>query len=133
MKCLEKLIRSTEEERKVIISMLGKLYITTNSSRDKMQVVLDLVTNAIHTKVATDAPSRNALSKLQTALIKGLGNTENAKKNLTSEGMTVLGDEEVAVPAQVSEEETKMNDIIKEEHAERQDPGLEERLSGEDS
>ena len=75
MKCLEKLTRATEEERKVIISMLGKLYITTNSSRDKLQRVLDLVTNAIDTKVGTDAPSRNSLTKLQTALIKGLGNT----------------------------------------------------------
>ena len=132
MKCLGTLIRATEEERKVVISMLGKLYITTNSSRDKLHLVLDLVKNTIDAKIATDAPSRTALTKLQTALIKGLGNTENGKKNSTGEGMTVLGDEEVAVPAQATEEETKMK-AIKEEHAERQDSVLEERLSGDDS
>ena len=112
--------------------MLGKLYITTNSSRDNLQLVLDLVTDAIDTKVAPDAPSRNSLTKLQTALVKGLGNTENGKKGSTSEGMTVLADEEAAVPAQASEEEAKMKDVIREEDVGRQDSVLEEPLSGED-
>ena len=64
-----------EEEKKALMSMLGKLYITSNSSSEKLHTVTELVTEAIDNKIASDAPSRTALNKLQTAVKKALGET----------------------------------------------------------
>ena len=65
----------TEEEKKALMSMLGKLYITSNSPSEKLHTVAELITEAIDNKIASDAPSRTALNKLQTAVKKALGET----------------------------------------------------------
>ena len=73
----------TEEDKKALIAMLGKLYITANSRTEKLQSAIELVVEAIEGKVAQDAPSRNSLNKLHSALTKALG--EAGKFNHISE------------------------------------------------
>lgn len=75
----------TEEEKKVFLGMIGKIYINPAAPNAALQGLLDLVSEALEAKVATEASSRNALTKLQTALQKALAangtdsSAENAK------------------------------------------------------
>ncbi len=85
--------------------MLGKLYISAASSAAKLHAVHELVGDAIDAKIATDAPSRNALTKLQAAVVKAIGAggpaasaaaAAAAKNDVGEEAMTVVvGDVEV--------------------------------------
>jgi len=68
--------------------MLSKLYITSNSDPTKLEAAKDLAAEAVDSKIATDAPSRNALNKLYTALSKALG--ENGSAGKSAEGVTVV-------------------------------------------
>ncbi len=78
----------TEEEKKALITMLSKLYITSNSDPTKIEAAKDLAAEAVDSKIATDAPSRNALNKLYTALSKALG--ENGTAGKGAEGVTIV-------------------------------------------
>ena len=117
--------------------MLGKLYITANSSPEKLQSVHELVIEAMDGKVATDAPSRNALTKLSTALGKVLGEVGTIRKSI-EDGVTAL-EEEMAVAeedgadalALGSEEETK-TEAVEEGETERRDSLLDELLDDEE-
>ncbi len=89
--CSSKLLRSVasadtdndiEEERKVLLGMLGKLYVTSNSTMEKLRGVSDLVAEAIQGKVASDASSRNAINKLNLALNKALGEAHTVQPNI---------------------------------------------------
>ncbi|KAF2096200.1 ARM repeat-containing protein [Rhizodiscina lignyota] len=63
----------TEEERKSLMSMLGKLHIPQSSSTaavEAMKALLELVNEAIESKLSTEASTRNALNKLSTSLTK---------------------------------------------------------------
>ncbi|KAL8740558.1 MAG: hypothetical protein Q9190_006759 [Brigantiaea leucoxantha] len=71
----------TKEERKAMISMVGKMYITPVSSSDKLEAVRELVVEAIDSKIATDAASRNALSRLHVALSKAIGETGKGRQS----------------------------------------------------
>jgi condensin complex subunit 3 len=73
-------VAATEEEKKAVFSMLGKLYITSNSAAEKLRSVLELVNEALDLKAAADATSRNALAKLQAALAKAMGETKGASR-----------------------------------------------------
>lgn len=61
--------------------MLGRLYITANSSAEKLQSTTALVGEAIDDKIASDASSRKALNKLHTGLTKALGEARKSQKN----------------------------------------------------
>ena len=67
--------------------MLGKLYITSNSSSELLATVAELVQEAIDNKVLADAASRTALNKLQTMVKKALGecNAPASKQQLVEE------------------------------------------------
>ena len=103
--------------------MLGKLYITPTSTVEKLQSAYDLAAEAIELKIAPDAGSRNALTKLHTALSKALGETVpvSPRKSAAREEVTVLKDEEVGLEetqmpdVEVALEETKMEHQIVEE------------------
>ena len=116
----------------MLISTLGKLYITSNSSTEKLQLVSNLVMEAVDSRVAVDMPSKNALAKLQTALSKAIGDTGVEQRSPTSEDMTVMEEGEAEAPAQMSGGETRMEDVIKEEKMEMQDSVLEELLNEEE-
>ena len=107
----------TEEDRKALITMLGKLYISANSKTEKLQSTIELVMEAIEGKVAQDAPSRNALKKLQSALSKASGGAE--KVNLISvdtstpgEGgdcLTTVKEQMIGGSVMAGDEDVKMN------------------------
>ena len=61
--------------------MVGKLYTTSNSSADKLQVVSDLVVEAINGKIATDTATKNALNKYHSILSKVLDEVRIPQSN----------------------------------------------------
>ena len=51
----------SEEERKVLCSMLGKLFITAEADADKLKELYDQVSEGVSGKVVTDALSKTAV------------------------------------------------------------------------
>ena len=65
--------------------MLGKLHITSHGvSSETLHAVADLVQEAIDSKVAADASSRTALTKLQTMVKKAMGDPPAAPTTATT-------------------------------------------------
>ncbi|KAI9760675.1 MAG: hypothetical protein M4579_001539 [Chaenotheca gracillima] len=95
---LEKIFTSgcSKEERKIFASMLGKLYVSPSSSAEKTRSVHELVTEAINERIVSDAPGRNALNKLQSALSKVVedSNAREGTTTVATEAETVLDEEE---------------------------------------
>ncbi|KAH8166034.1 hypothetical protein CIB48_g2197 [Xylaria polymorpha] len=60
----------TEEEKKVIAPLMGKLYISPTSSEDKLRSLYDDVSSAVEDNLLTDATGRNALYKIHVSLGK---------------------------------------------------------------
>ncbi|MCJ1316088.1 hypothetical protein MMC15_001408 [Xylographa vitiligo] len=112
-----------KEEKKPILSMLGKLYITPTSTPEKLHSAFELAVEAIELKIACDAGSRNALTKLHVALSKALGETSpvSPRKSAAREGATALKEEEVGsgvtqMPGvEAAEEETKVEREMEED------------------
>ena len=110
--------------------MAGKITITPSSSPEKLQTALDLVAEATDLKIAIDAPSRNALTRLHVGLFKIIGDNERNTTPHGDAGVVVPdndaapvigggeeGAEEAVADADSSEEETKMEmemDIVPE-------------------
>ena len=65
-----------EEERKVLCSMLGKLYITAEAEGSKLRELYDHVSEGVSGKVVTDALSKAALNKLEQTVAKIVGSME---------------------------------------------------------
>ncbi|RYP12700.1 hypothetical protein DL765_007200 [Monosporascus sp. GIB2] len=61
---------STEEEKKTIAPLLGKLYISPTSSEDKIRALYEDVSVAVEENLLSDATSRNALYKIHVSLGK---------------------------------------------------------------
>jgi condensin complex subunit 3 len=80
---LERALTSTcsRDERKPLLSLLGKLFIAPSSRRaeeaavdeEVLHTLHGLVSEAVEGKIGTDATQRNALIKLETSLTKRLG------------------------------------------------------------
>lgn len=62
-----------EDERKILISLLGKLYITPNCDQEKLQFVYKLVDEAVDDNIGADATTRNTLAKVRNAVWKASG------------------------------------------------------------
>lgn len=70
---LERLVTTQvgKEERKVLLGMLGKLYLPAGGcGKEQVQTVLELAAEAVEGKVAGDAVGRNVLTKVQNGLLK---------------------------------------------------------------
>jgi condensin complex subunit 3 len=65
-----------EEERKVLCSMLGKLYITGEAEADKLRELYDHVSEGVSGKLVTDALSKAAMNKLEQSLAKIVGSMD---------------------------------------------------------
>lgn len=105
------------EEKKAIIPLLGKLYISPNSNSEKLQTAHELVVEAIDLKVANDAPSRNAFTKLLNALVKVIGEAKktNTKAVELDEGNTITldaADEGSTTVDRITEEKTEIQDSL---------------------
>lgn len=133
------------EEKKAIIPLLGKLYISANSTPEKLQIIYELVTETIDTKAANDAASRNGLSKLHLALRKVIGEAGTTIKGAEEETIMVgVALEESVVVAKaesIEDGETQIAEVIQdaemkttedEGKTEVQDSLLEELLEDED-
>ena len=129
------LTETTEEDKKALIAMLGKLYITPNSNAEKLQNTAALVVEAIDDKIAGDATSRNALNKLHMALNKAMGEAGKAKivpegdLPTVGDGLTVMDVDESVVgdEGEVQEEVGEVEDVPAEK-----DSLLEELLEDEE-
>ena len=102
--------------------MLGKLYITSASTPDKLQSVSDLTAEAIELKITSDATSRNALVKLQTALTRAINEAGIGanRKSVEDEGVTILKGDEVqseqtSLPRVLQQLDTQLEDTKMEE------------------
>lgn len=107
-----------EEEKKTLVSMLGKLYITANSASERLSTVFELVVEAIDNKIASDATSRNALNKLHAVLSKAFGEPSTVRAQ-SGESMTMARqkvEKDGEVPMQDFEDETEMN-LVEDEGA----------------
>ena len=101
----------TEEERKALIAMLGKLHVSANSRTEKLLSTTGLVVEAIDGRVAHDAPSRNALKKLQSVLSKALGDAEKVKPIAVDSSGPAGGDNDlIALDQQTIEESIVANE-----------------------
>jgi condensin complex subunit 3 len=109
---LERALTNTcsKDERKPLLSLLGKVYIAPSSSanrRGEEEGVVDeetlrtlhgLVSEAVEGKIGTDATQRNALIKLETTLTKRLGEVQELSQELSQElptqiqGSEAIGD-----------------------------------------
>lgn len=70
---LERLVTSqvSKDEKKVLFSVLGRLHLPPGGcDGERLKSILELLTEAVDTKVASDATSRNVLTKLQAQLLK---------------------------------------------------------------
>ena len=133
------LMGDTEEEKKAFIAMLGKLYISANAKIKKLQSTTELVAGAIDKNIAQDAPSRNALNKLHSALSKALGeagrvvpDSEAAQAAAGDGGQTTLQEQRVEESVMADEEDVKVEGLEDEGATEVQDSLLEELLDDND-
>lgn len=104
--------------------MLSKLYITDNSTAEKLQSAHELIIEAIDLRIWTDATTRNALNKLEAALNKVIGESGTFKEGTAreanaepaQEGPTVVDQGHIELPVVPSDEvgDTRM-DIAKHE------------------
>ncbi|KAF2496768.1 hypothetical protein BU16DRAFT_458642 [Lophium mytilinum] len=83
-----------KDERKPLLTLLSKLHIpSTNSpdskyqavSQEAFQTLHSLVAEAVETKLALDATSRNALAKLDAALLKRIGESDKVVASTEAE------------------------------------------------
>ncbi len=103
---------TTEEDRKALCTMLGKLYVTANSSAEKLRITTELIIEAIDGNVATDAASRNALNKLHLALSKAMGEAGKSMKNTDEMPASIYQDNSIAVEHQAADSVVATKDAM---------------------
>jgi condensin complex subunit 3 len=136
---LERLVTSqvSKDEKKVLFSVLGRLHLPpAGCDGERLKTVLELVAEAVDTKVAADATSRNVLTKLQTGLLKqmhdimtlerGGGGAEETVVESTEVGQDEDVDETSATVAGAGPEATEFEstvaaNVVKEEEDEEED------------
>ena len=98
-----------EDERKVLFTMLSKLHLAASGPDvELLKTVLELTAEAIDTRVATDATSRNALAKLQTVLLKTVHDTATAERG--GEEETLADDTALTTPGRRRQTQAKSYD-----------------------
>jgi condensin complex subunit 3 len=122
------------EEKKAMLPLLGKLYVTANSSVDKLMTAKDLAAEAIEMNIVNDASSRNGLNKFHTAVVKVIGEStvdnkpvdEGTTVNIARETKMVVGDSTI-IPAELPTGVVKTESI-----PEGQDSLLDQLLEDDD-
>lgn len=91
------LICSSEEEKRAIAPLLGKLYVSPNSSEGKLRDLYHEVSVAVNQNLLSDATSRNALYKIHVSLGKIVNQLaeqqETGGRPSTSRALSVAVDE----------------------------------------
>ena len=96
---LERLVTSqvSKEEKKVLFSVLGRLHMPAGGcDAELLKTILELLTEAVDTKVASDATSRNVLTKLQTQLLKQMHDVMTLERGGGGAEETVVDSTELA-------------------------------------
>jgi condensin complex subunit 3 len=87
----------SKEEKKVLFSVLGRLHMPVGGcDAERLKTVLELCAEAVDTKVATDATSRNVLTKLQTQLLKQMHDVMTLERGGGGAEETVVDSTELA-------------------------------------
>ncbi|KAM7223614.1 Nuclear condensing complex subunit [Rhypophila decipiens] len=73
-----------KEEKKIILSLLGKLYISPTSSQDLLREVFTDISDMVDHPPLSDAPSRNALYKIHVSLGKIINALDAAAASSTA-------------------------------------------------
>lgn len=73
-------IEITEEEKKVVAALLGKLYISPASTEEKLRELYAEVSDAVETNLISDTTGRNALYKIHVSLGKIVNNLDQQKE-----------------------------------------------------
>jgi len=98
--------------------MLSKLHLAVSSpDPGLLRTVLELVAEAIESKVASDATSRNALTKIQTTLLKLMHDIATAERGGHGGEETVLEDATVVQRTDVDETAQSVTGAAEEEEA----------------
>lgn len=123
---LDRLVTSQpgKEEKKVLFSMLGKLHLPAGGEgeAERLKSLLELLAEAVETKVAADATSRATLNKLQSALLKlfhdlgtdergGGGGEETALETTEMLGETTVLPGAAADDEEVEEDEEEVTQL----------------------
>ena len=99
-----------------MFSMLSKLHLAVSSpDPGLLRTVLELVAEAIESKVASDATSRNALTKIQTTLLKLMHDIATAERGGHGSEETVLEDATVVQRTDVDETAQSVTGAAEEE------------------
>jgi len=96
---LERLVTSqvSKEEKKVLFSVLGRLHMPAGGcDAELLKTILELLTEAVDAKVASDATSRNVLTKLQTQLLKQMHDVMTLERGGGGAEETVVDSTELA-------------------------------------
>jgi condensin complex subunit 3 len=102
--------------------MLGKLHLAVSSpDPGLLRTVLELVAEAIESKVASDATSRNALTKIQTTLLKLMHDIATAERGGHGGEETVIEDATVVQRTDVDETAQSLTGAADEEEEEAAD------------
>jgi condensin complex subunit 3 len=122
---------ATEEEKKLLAPLLGKLYISPASTEAKIREVYAEVSAAVDDKIIAEATGRNALYKIHVSLGKIVNSlTEKAprSRNVSAsvDRSTVLEDR-TTILDESREEKPKMEDVEEEDEGTlRPTPGPDE-------
>lgn len=121
------------EEKKAIFPLFSKLYITTNSTQEKLQTVHELTAEAVDMRIANDAASRNGLNKLHAALTKAIGEAKSTKKSVEEETVADIAQDESTIREEIADrEEVKTESGGAEDGKEVQDSLLGELLDDDE-
>ena len=102
---LERLVTSqvSKEEKKVLFSVLGRLHMPAGGcDGELLKTILELLAEAVDTKVASDATSRNVLTKLQTQLLKQMHDVMTLERGGGGAEETVVDSTELANETQAT-------------------------------
>lgn len=74
------IIAITEDEKKVVAALLGKLYISPASTEEKLRELYAEVSDAVETNLISDTTGRNALYKIHVSLGKIVNSLDQQKE-----------------------------------------------------
>ncbi|KAI4106468.1 MAG: hypothetical protein L6R37_002159 [Teloschistes peruensis] len=122
----------SREERKVLLSMSSKIYVSPNASTEKLQAVTDLFAEAIDAKIAPDATIRNGLNKVHQALSKALGEAGKVQPSMEDQEVGQGIADGLTIPEQGSDVEATKMEVDDNQATQAQETLLEELLDDED-
>lgn len=128
---------STEDEKKVVAALLGKLYISPASTEEKIRELYVEVSEAVETNLISDTTGRNALYKIHVSLgkiVNGLDQQREAgrRRSTASRSVSLVPEDAANRAAAAAEDRTVVPEPqIKEEEEEEEREGEEEARAEE--